>query len=240
MSMNELSRVFDYQGNQVRTVVKDGEPWFVAKDVCDVLEIGDTRRAVERLDEDERSLTPLTDSLGRMQQTYIVNEPGLYSLILGSRKPEAKAFKRWITHEVIPAIRKHGMYATDEVIDKILADPDYGIQLLTKYKEERQKRIEAERTNNILMHVNKTYTATEIAKELGFKSAKAFNKDLERKKIQFKQNGTWVLFSNYADKGYVEIKQEVLDNGRVIYHRRWTQLGREFLLKLYGEGDHCK
>lgn len=236
--MNELSRVFNYQGNQVRTVVKDGEPWFVAKDVCDVLEIGDTRRAVERLDEDERSLTPLTDSLGRMQQTYIVNEPGLYSLILGSRKPEAKAFKRWITHEVIPAIRKHGMYATDEVIDKILADPDYGIQLLTKYKEERQKRIEAERTNNILMHVNKTYTATEIAKELGFKSAKAFNADLERKKIQFKQNGTWVLFSNYADKGYVEIKQEVLDNGRVIYHRRWTQLGREFLLKLYGEGDH--
>lgn len=238
--MNELSRVFNYQGNQVRTVVKDGEPWFVAKDVCDILGISDARKSVNLLDEDERNTIPVTDALGRSQDTHVVNEPGLYTLVLKSRKPEAKAFKRWITHEVLPAIRKHGMYATDEVIDKILADPDYGIQLLTKYKEERQKRIEAERTNNILMHVNKTYTATEIAKELGFKSAKAFNKDLERKKIQFKQNGTWVLFSNYADKGYVEIKQEVLDNGRVIYHRRWTQLGREFLLKLYGEGGHSK
>lgn len=87
--------------------------------------------------------------------------------------------------------------------------------------------------NNILMHVNKTYTATEIAKELGFKSAIALNNDLAKKRIQFKQNGTWVLYSDYANKGYVEIKQEVLDNGKVIYHRRWTQLGREFLLKLY-------
>lgn len=106
--MNPLQRVFNYQGQQVRTVVKDGEPWFVAKDVCTILDISDTRRAVERLDEDERSLTPLTDSIGRSQPVYIVNEPGLYSLILGSRKPEAKQFKRWITHEVIPSIRKTG------------------------------------------------------------------------------------------------------------------------------------
>lgn len=108
--MNPLQQVFNYQGQQVRTVVKDGEPWFVAKDVCTILDISDTRRAVERLDEDERSLTPLTDSIGRSQPAYIVNEPGLYSLILGSRKPEAKQFKRWITHEVIPSIRKTGQY----------------------------------------------------------------------------------------------------------------------------------
>lgn len=163
-----------------------------------------------------------------------VNEPGLYVLILGSRKREARRFRRWVTHEVLPSIRQYGLYATDNVVDKILADPDFGIQLLTQYKEERQRRIEAERTNAILMHVNKTYTATEIAKELGFRSAQALNRDLANRRIQFKQNGTWVLYSDYANRGYTEIKQEVLDNGRVIYHRRWTQLGRKFLLDLYG------
>ncbi len=85
------------------------------------------------------------------------------------------------------------------------------------------------------MHVTKTYTATEIAKELGFRSATALNRDLADKRIQYKQNETWVLYSDYASRGYVEIKQEVLDSGKVIYHRRWTQLGREFLLNLYAE-----
>jgi len=99
--------------------------------------------------------------------------------------------------------------------------------------QEQKEKLEIEKTNQILMHVNKTYTATEIAKEIGFKSAIALNKDLQSRKVQFQQNGTWVFYSKYADKGYVEIKQEVLDNGRVIYHRRFTQLGREFLLKLY-------
>lgn len=88
--------------------------------------------------------------------------------------------------------------------------------MLTQLKEERQKRIELERQNAILMHVNKTYTSTEIAKELGSKSAKAFNYDLYNKHIQFKQNGTWVLYSDYADKGYVDIKQDVLDSGKVL------------------------
>ncbi|MGG4344366.1 BRO-N domain-containing protein [Paenibacillus lautus] len=90
-----------------------GEPWFVAKDVCDALGINQAIRAVERLDSDEVNSTHVIDSLGRGQKMYIVNEPGLYSLILGSRKPEARAFKRWITHEVIPSIRRNGMYATD-------------------------------------------------------------------------------------------------------------------------------
>ncbi|WP_233901744.1 phage antirepressor KilAC domain-containing protein [Paenibacillus polymyxa] len=85
------------------------------------------------------------------------------------------------------------------------------------------------------MHVNKTYTATEIAKELGFKSAIALNHDLGNRKIQFRQKDTWLLYSRYADCGYVEIKQEVLDNGKVIYHRRFTQLGREWLLKIYNK-----
>jgi prophage antirepressor-like protein len=94
----------------VRTLYRDGEPWFVAADVCRALEIGNPRQAITRLDDDEKDAVILTDAMGRQQMTNIINEFGLYNLILGSRKPEAKAFKRWITHEVIPAIRRDGEY----------------------------------------------------------------------------------------------------------------------------------
>jgi prophage antirepressor-like protein len=112
--MNQLQQVFKYHEHQVRTVIKDGEPWFVVKDVCDVLNHSNHKVAVTRLDEDEVSKVYLTDSLGRNQQTTIVNEAGLYSLILTSNKPEAKQFKRWITHEVIPTIRKTGGYVSND------------------------------------------------------------------------------------------------------------------------------
>ncbi|WP_346834137.1 phage antirepressor KilAC domain-containing protein [Paenibacillus polymyxa] len=156
--------------------------------------------------------------------------------VLGqSGQSKAETFQDWLYEDILPSIQKHGVYATDDVMDKILNNPDFGIELLTKLKEERTARVEAERTNAILMHVNKTYTATEIAKELGFKSAIALNNDLGSRKIQFRQNDTWLLYSRYADCGYVEIKQEVLDNGKVIYHRRFTQLGREWLVKIYNK-----
>lgn len=103
--------LFNYEGQKVRTVINCGEPWFIAKDVCDILEIQNSRDAVGRLDEDEKSTVVLTDGTPGNPNQTIVNEPGLYSLILGSRKPEAKTFKRWITHEVIPSIRKTGAYA---------------------------------------------------------------------------------------------------------------------------------
>mgnify|MGYP000933133895 CR=1 FL=1 len=232
--MNQLQRVFEYEGKSLRTALVDGQSWFVAKDVCDILELGNVAQAVSRLDEDEKDVIS-NDTPGGKQELVHINEPGLYSLILGSRKREARKFKRWVTHEVLPSIRQYGLYATDDVVNQIIADPDFGIQLLTNYKEEREGRLQAERTNAILMHVTKTYTATEIAKELGFRSATALNRDLAERRIQFKQNKTWVLYSDYANRGYTEIKQEVLDNGKVIYHRRWTQLGREFLLNLYNE-----
>jgi prophage antirepressor-like protein len=226
--MNELQRVFEYGDKQIRTDLRDGEPIFCGKDICEIIDV--TTEQMRRLDEDEKVLH-LTQTPGGQQEMIFVTEAGVYTLILGSRKAEAKQFKRWVTHEILPAIRKHGIYATDQTVDKILADPDFGIQLLTKYKEERIKRLQAEQTNAILMHVNKTYTATEIAKELGFTSAIALNNYLHKNRIQYKLNATWVLYSDYANKGYVELKQEVL-NGRAVYHRRFTQLGREFLLKL--------
>lgn len=156
-----------------------------------------------------------------------------YRLAMKAKNEAAEKFQAKVADEIIPSIRKHGIYATDNVIDQILDNPDFGIELLTKLKEERAARVEAERKNAILMHVNKTYTMTEIAKEIGMKSAIQLNKLLAEKKIQYQVNGTWVMYSRYSDLGYEEIKQEVLDSGKVIYHRRITQMGREFILKLF-------
>ena len=156
-----------------------------------------------------------------------------YRLAMKARNEVAEKFQAKVADEIIPSIRKHGLYATDNVIDQILDNPDFGIELLTKLKEERAARVEAERKNAILMHVNKTYTMTEIAKEIGMKSAIQLNKLLAEKKIQYQVNGTWVFYSQYSDLGYEEIKQEILDSGKVIYHRRITQMGREFILKLF-------
>ena len=138
--MNQI-QTFDFQGYELRTVLINNEPWFVAKDVCEILEITNPTMALQRLDSDERAKF----NLGRQGETNIVNEPGLYTLILGSRKPEAKQFKRWVTHEVIPSIRKHGAYMTPEKIEEVLMNPDTIIQLATTLKEERQKRLEAEK-----------------------------------------------------------------------------------------------
>ena len=165
--------------------------------------------------------------------TYIP-ENIFYRLAMKANNKVAEKFQAVVCDEILPSIRKNGLYATDAVIDRILDNPDYGIALLTKLKEERSARVEAERKNAILMHVNKTYTMTEIAKELNLKSAIQLNNILSDKKIQFKQNGTWILYSKYSSCGYEELKQEVLDNGKVIYHRKITQLGRDFILNLVG------
>lgn len=114
--MDQIQKVFDYQDKQIRTVVKDGEPWFVAKDICDVLGLEQVSRAMDRLDSDERGLLKIThpQSPEKFIEVNAINEPGLYQLIIASNKPEAKLFKRWITHEVIPTIRKTGGYVANE------------------------------------------------------------------------------------------------------------------------------
>lgn len=230
--MSDLQIFNNEEFGQVRTVTVNETPMFCLTDVCKALEIQNATDVAKRLEDDEVTRFNLG---GKSGETNFVNESGLYSVILRSDKPNAKKFRKWITAEVLPSIRKHGIYATDNVIDNILNNPDFGIQLLTKLKEERAARVEAERRNAILTHVNKTYTMTEIAKELNMKSATQLNKILAEKKIQYHVNGTWVMYSKYSDLGYEEIKQEVLDSGRVIYHRRITQMGREFILQLFAD-----
>lgn len=233
--MSELQIFNSEEFGDIRTVTIDNEPWFVGKDVAEALGYANTRDALNKHVAEEDKGVAKCDTLGGKQDLTIINESGLYALIFGSKLESAKRFKKWVTSEVLPAIRKHGIYATDNVIDNVLNNPDFGIELLTKLKEERAARVEAEKRNAILTHVNKTYTMTEIAKELNMRSATQLNKLLAEKKIQYQVNGTWVMYSKYSDLGYEEIKQEVLDSGRVIYHRRITQLGREFILGLFSE-----
>ena len=218
-------------------VLVEDEPYFVGKDVAEALGYADPSSAVSKnVDaEDKTTLLLEQDGSNYKSKTTVISESGLYALIFGSKLESAKKFKHWVTSEILPSIRKHGIYATDNVIDNILNNPDFGIELLTKLKEERVARVEAEKKNAILTHVNKTYTMTEIAKELNLKSATELNKILADKHIQYKVNNTWVFYSDYSNLGYEDIKQEVLDNGHVIYHRKITQIGRAFILGLFEE-----
>ena len=253
--MHNSLQVYEYEGSAVRTVEKDGEPWFVAADVCDVLELSNATVVAGRLDEDERSKF----NLGRQGEVLIVNEAGLYTLILGSRKPEAKKFKRWVTHEVIPSIRKHGVYAIDEV----LQNPDVLINALQALKAEREakERLALEcafKAQQIAeMHPKVDYhdkvlacpdlvKVTVIAKDYGWSAIK-LNQWLEAKKIQFKQGEQWILYQKYAEKGYTQSFTHTYtrpdgSTGNSML-TKWTQKGRLFiydLLKADGILPNCE
>lgn len=243
--MHEVSNIFTEEkgislleeqevlGKRFRIYGTAENPLFVARDVAEWIEydISSVNKMIASVDNDEKVRNNVP-TLGGLQETWCLTEDGLYEVLMQSRKPKAKQFKKKVK-EILKDIRAHGIYATDNVIDNILNNPDFGIELLTKLKEERAARVEAERKNAILAHVNKTYTMTEIAKELNMKSAIQLNKLLAEKKIQYQVNGTWVFYSQYSNLGYEEIKQEILDNGKVIYHRKITQIGREFILSLF-------
>lgn len=136
---------FDYQGSRVRTVLIDDEPWFVLADLCKVLGIVRSASAVsERLEDGVRRTYPIVDALGRTQNATVVNESGMYRVVLRSDKPEALAFQAWITNDVLPSIRKRGGYLTPEATERVLTDPDFIIRLATSLKEERAARAQAE------------------------------------------------------------------------------------------------
>ena len=141
---NEIQQ-FDFKGATLRTLTdENGEPWFVAKDVCDVLGYTNASKAIsDHVDSEDKLNNESLSSLGQ-RGGWLVNESGLYSLVLSSKLPTAKEFKRWVTHEVLPSIRKHGAYMTQQTLDKALTSPDFLIQLATKLKEEQEKVKELE------------------------------------------------------------------------------------------------
>lgn len=135
--MNDM-QTFTYNSNEVRTVELNGEPWFVLKDVCEVLGIGNSRMVADRLDEDEKGVSQI-DTPGGLQNVSIISESGLYNVILRSDKPEAKPFRKWVTSEVLPSIRKHGAYMTPETLQAAILSPDTMIQLCQQLKAEQDK-----------------------------------------------------------------------------------------------------
>lgn len=172
---NSMS-VFRFNGtSEVRVKTIDNEPWFIAKDVAEILSYSSPDKMYSRLDDDEKTTTPYRRN-GSNYQTNVtlISESGLYNAIMGSQKPEAKQFKKWVTSEVLPSIRKHGMYATPQTLDNMLSDPDFAIRLFTELKDERAKRIEAERTKAFISD-KKTATALVTASHLSRKVNKLEN-----------------------------------------------------------------
>ena len=248
--MNDIQVFNSPEFGEIRTVEIDGKPYFVGADVAKARGYKRGTKAVQdHVDEEDRDAVPIQDSIGRMQNTPIINESGLYSLILSSKLPSAKRFKHWVTSEVLPAIRKHGIYATEDVTDKILNNPEFGIELLTKYKEERDKRKflseqvltqqkliselkpKADYVDHILKSTSSVKT-TQIAKDYGM-SARAFNKLLYELGIQYKVGDQWVLYAKYQACGYVRsVTYEYRHrDGRLDVRMctEWTQKGRLFL-----------
>lgn len=142
--MDNNLQTWNYGSSEIRTIEKDGEPWFVGKDVAAVLGYAKPENAIARhVDDEDKSTTPFQGTAYETRAT-IINESGLYSLILSSKLPNAKKFKRWVTNEVLPSIRKHGAYMTDQTLEQALTSPDFLIQLATQLKEEKEQRKQLE------------------------------------------------------------------------------------------------
>lgn len=239
--MNEL-QTFNFNNQPVRTVQLNNQPYWVLKDVCAVLGISNSRMTAERLEDDEVSQTDIIDALGRSQNTTIITESGLYAVILRSDKPNAKEFRKWVTSEVLPAIRKHGAYATPETIEQMISNPDFTIQLLTELKKEREsvnllaatvKEYEPKVSYYDKILKNKSLmNTTVIAQDYGM-SASAFNKKLHELRIQHKVGDQWILYIEHQGNGYVHSDPFIFTdkdgNNHITQTTKWTQKGRLFL-----------
>lgn len=242
----ELQIYQNAEFGSVRTATINGEPYFVGKDVAEILGYSNPRKALTDHVDDEDKMDGVTirDSIGREQTPVFINESGLYSLILSSKMPNAKKFKRWVTAEVLPAIRKHGMYA----IDEILENPDLAIAALTQLKEERKRRKELECQTliqcqqiaemkpkasyyDLILQNKNTVPITQIAKDYGM-SGRKFNELLHELGVQYKFRKTWLLYQQYAECGYTQSRTYAIDESRSVMHTYWTQKGRLFLYDL--------
>lgn len=240
--------LFKFEGQEVRTVLKDDEVWFVGKDVTDVLGYQNGSRDINRhVFEDDRQTISLNDGV-QSRQTIIINESGLYALIFGSRLESAQRFKHWVTSEVLPSVRKHGAYMTDQVLEKTLQDPDFMIGLLTQLKDEREKRTQlevkskqqeqqiaemkpkADYVDNILKS-GKSLTVKQISADYGMTSH-AMNKLLHELGVQYKQSKQWFLYKKYLSSGYTKSETYIDRYGCPHMYTKWTQKGRLFLYEL--------
>ena len=253
--MNELQIFSNEQFGSVRVIEQNGDPWFVGKDVADILGYTNQNEAIQdHVDEEDKlnskTLSSFELNLGQ-RGGWLINESGLYSLIMSSKMPKAKQFKRWVTAEVLPSIRKHGLYAVDEV----LADPDILISALMELKEERRKAKTLEDTvavqnqqiaemrpkasyYDVVLNCKDLVSISVIAKDYGW-SAKRMNDYLHEKGVQYRQGKIWLLYQKYAERGYTNTKTHSYPGSdgdlHTSVHTYWTQAGRLFIYGLLKE-----
>lgn len=226
--MNDIT-IFNHLGNNIRVMTDEqGEPLFVLKDVCNALGITNTRNVSARLDEDMKGVRPV-DTPGGTQQLTVINEVGLYEVIIRSDKPEATQFRRWVTSEVLPSIRKHGMYATPATIEDMIANPDMAIKLLTTLKEERAARAQAEAEVEAQRPVAALGKAIETAE--GDLTPSAFGKILSKtiKTMGPNKFCRWLLDNNFAfrnGQGKIIPMQDAVNRGVLILTERIDPAGK--------------
>lgn len=242
--MNEIQN-FVFDGSQIRTLTIDDEPYFVGKDVATVLGYAKPTDTIRKhVDPEDRGISKMETPSG-IQEMTVINESGLYSLIMSSKLPDAKRFKRWVTSEVLPQIRKHGMYATAELLN----NPDLAIQAFTALKAEREKVQALSLTNaiqaqqiaelqpkasyyDVILNCKDLISISKIAKDYG-KSGRWLNEELHRRHIQYKQGKQWLLYQEYAPYGYTSTKTHDVTGSDGKQHAKvstyWTQKGRLFI-----------
>ena len=238
MNESKLMLFSNEEFGEIRTMLIDGEPWFVGNDIAAILGYSRPVDAIrKRVDEEDKGVAKLATPGG--QQNYnVINESGMYSLVLSSKLPSAKKFKHWVTSEVLPSIRKHGAYMTAETLYKTMSEPRELAKLLTALADEKDKNKKLTADNALLSVKAKYYDkilaspdaipVTFIAKDYGM-SAAAFNRMLYNYNIQFPLRRSWCLYQEYADKGYTQTKTFEYAENHVRVHTCWTQKGRLFL-----------
>lgn len=233
---NEIMVFENEEFGSVRSILIDGEPWFVGRDIAKSLGYKDQKAAVRDLVDysDKRLIqrgqyTPLDNIPNR--GLMFINESGLYSLILSSELPRAKAFKRWVTRKVLPSIRKHGIYATEDFLEMSIADPAWAIGVLTALKEKQDKikeltksleeaRPKVEYYDEVL-DSSSLIKSTIVAKDYGMSAIK-LHRLLENWHVIFWQNDVWVIYQEYADKGYTGYKTySYIDEDGVQQTSKW-------------------
>lgn len=246
MTENEIIFFKHEEFGEIRTLNIGGEPWFVGKDIAVALGYSAPRNAIQAHVDNEDKTTALIQCTGSEYKSnaVIINESGLYSLILSSKLTSAKKFKRWVTSEVLPSLRKHGAYFTAETLHKTMSDPRELAKLLTTLADEQEKRRKLEEENAFLsvkanyydriLQSKNSVPVTQIAKDYGM-TAIAFNKMLHDYGIQYSIRNSWVLYAEYANLGYTQSKTYQIGDDKAIMHNCWTQAGRIFLYNFLAE-----
>lgn len=250
--MDKLQVFNNTEFGSIRTVEIDNEAWFVGKDVAEILGYANPRKAIgDHVDKEDKGVTKC-DTPGGAQNFTVINESGLYSLVLSSKLPTAKKFKKWVTGEVLPTIRKHGAYMTPEKIKEVLTNPDTIIELATTLKAEQERNqalyvenvqqkqiigeLQAKADYTDLILKNKSLvTITQIAKDYGM-SGQAMNEELHRLGVQYKMNDQWLLYAKYHNKGYTHSETISFNHADgkpdTKMNTKWTQKGRLFIYEL--------